>query len=245
MKRLLGSKTVSIQEKNKEEDKHDTDIDIIMLEEYLENREKNIFSILPEDFTLLKTTFDKFKIPYLNAPDEAEALCNYLVINGLADATFSLDSDCIAYKVPILINDLNTVTGICKVITYSKLCEELELTPEELTLFCCILGTDYNRHTKMVKGVGPVTAIKMIKKWKTYEALKINEKKFQLEEDGLRYSKCLELFNLSYPQFTAVPIWDNNIDVDDIVNFLYSNQLYCDKDKLISLWKPPKIIFTE
>jgi len=243
MKRLLRPPKETKEEEFKIGD--DIEIDVDMINTYLEGREKNIFNITSEDLTLLKTLLNKFKIPYFEAPDEAEALANYLVKTGLADATFSLDSDCIAYQVPVLINELDVYTGICRVVYFDDLCEQLELTPDEVRLLCISLGCDYSRHTKTIKGVGPVTAHKMIKKWKTYEGLKKNEKKFQVEDDGLRHDKCVELFSLKYPAITSVPIWDLRIDIEEITDWLTANHLYCDKAKLKQYWKPPPIVFAD
>ena len=222
----------------------DIEINVDMVEEYLIKREKNIFSIEPEDIALLKELFDKFKIPYIQAEDEAEACCNDLVKRGLADATFSLDSDCVAYQVPVLINDLNVNTGMCTVIYFSKLCELFELKPDEVTLFCCLCKTDYNRHTA-IKGIGPVTALKLVKQWRTYEEIKKQDKRFQVADDGYRYKRNIELFSLTYPKITSVPIWDLRIDTEEITDWLKDHKLYYDPAKLKSLWKPPTIMFAE
>ena len=223
----------------------DIDIDIDIIQNYLDNRERNIFSILPEDLNLLKTLFDKFKIPYFQAPDEAEALCCYLVKAKLADATFSLDSDCIAYQVPVIINDLDVKTGICRVIYFDKLCEELELDSDEITTMLILCRCDYNRWTSAIKGIGPVSAHKIVKKWHTYDEIKKNDKRFQIEDDGYRYNRCVELFNLQYPDIKQVPSWDLRINIDNITDWLTSNNFYCDKAKIKTFWNPPKIIFDD
>lgn len=223
------------------------DIEIIPeeIETYLDGREKNIFSVTKEDTALLKSMFDVFKIPYIQADDEAEATCNALVKEGLADVTFSLDSDCIAYQVPLIIKDLNISTGICKVINFSKICDELELTPDEVTMFCIICRCDYNRHTVTLKGVGPVEALKLVRKYKTWDALITGDPRFQKHGDEYHYEKCVELFSLAYPDIKHVPVWDLRIDLDDIEAFMRANNLACDRAKIRSLWAPPKIIFAD
>jgi intein/homing endonuclease len=171
--------------------------------------------------------------------------CNYLVKNGLADATFSLDSDCVAYQVPVLINDVDISTGMCRVVYFKDLCEALELEPSEVTLFCILCGCDYNRHTKLLDKVGPVTALKMVKKQKTYAALQENEEKFKLPEDGLRHDRCVELFNLQYPEIKEVPWWDIRLDFEALGDFLREKHLFCDMSKIKRYWSPPKIVFAE
>jgi 5'-3' exonuclease len=218
------------------------EIDDDTIEEYIANRESNIFDITPEDINILKELLTTFKIPFLQAEDEAEALANYLVIEKLAYATFSLDSDCIAYKTPIVITDIDTSTGICSVIYFDQLCEELELEPDQVTLLCILSGVDYNRWTKL-KGIGPVTAYKMIKKHNTFEDIKKNEKLFKNNLDGLRYNRCLELFSLKYPEIKSLEYWDLNISIESIELFTNKYGLKVNKDKINKLWSPPKLIF--
>lgn len=238
------SKSLLRPDKNDAEVSDDIKIDIAALEDYLDSRERSQFSIDNDDIELLQQMFTLMKIPYINAPEEAESLANYLVKSGQADITFSLDSDCVAYQVPIIIKDIDTRTGICQVIRMDTLCEELDMTPDQVTLMCIIMSCDYNRHTKKVKGVGPVNAAKMVKKWGTYEEIKNNEKAFQIEDDGLRYYRCAELFNPDYPQFAGVSmVWDIDIDFEELEKFLRTHKLNSDMNKIKRLWTPPEIVF--
>lgn len=228
------------------EKEEDVIIDIKMLEDYVNFREKGRFDITSEDIDLLKSMLDVLKIPYVQAPDEAEALANYLVKQGMADATFSLDSDCMAYQVPMIIKDLDTKTGIFKIIDFSNLCTELDMSPDQFTLMCIIMSCDYNRHTKKIKGVGPVTAAKMVKKWNTYEEIKKNEKAFQIPDDGLRYDLCVELFNPSYPQFDSVNmVWDLDVDFDKAEEFFKSHKIPYSIEKIKQLWAPTELVFED
>jgi 5'-3' exonuclease len=233
----------------KEENDQDIEIDNEMIEAYIKRREKNNFDINSEDIILLQALFDKFKIPYIKAEHEAEALCNYLVKQGLADVTFSLDSDCVAYQTNIIINDMNILTGMCRVIYFDKLKDILDLTADEITLLCILSGCDYNRWTKNLRGIGIITAFKLIKNYKTLEKLeeenKLPRKDKENNDNGLRYERCVELFNLKYPNITQVHVWNLNIDIDEVIEFLTENKFNCDKEKIASLWKAPKIIFED
>jgi len=217
------------------------EIDIKKIKIHLTNRETNNVNIDEKDIILLKSLFDQFKIPYFQAKDEAEALCNYMVNNKLADATFSLDSDCVAYKVPILINDFDIETGMCQVIYFSDICKSLELKPDQVTLLLILCKCDYNRHTA-IKGIGPANALKMIKKWETYEQIKKNEKKFHVADDGYRVARCFELFNLAYPEINRVATWNYNIDIKNVCKWLKTNNIRFDKNRLIELWQPLQLV---
>ena len=217
--------------------------DGVKVEEYIQSLDKRNMSISSESIMTLKTIFDLFGVPYINAPSEAETLANYLVNKGLAYAVLSYDSDCIAYQTPIIINSIdNSLT--CTVIFRDKICKALELTPEQLTLFCIILGTDYNRHVKKVKGYGPVHALELIHRLSTYELIKQNEKAFQVEDDGLRYDRCVEIFSQSFPECKSLTYWSPDIDRNEIISFLEEKNVFFNHDNF-ELWKGTELVMVE
>lgn len=236
----------------KEEEKEETfsvdddiAIEVEAIEEVITNRERTHVGIEEGDVKLLKEVLTHFKIPYIQAPGEAESLASFLATSGQADAVFSIDSDCVAHKVPVFINNIDVATGTCQVIRYEKLLEELEFTPEQVTLFCILCGCDYNKHTK-VKGIGPAAAYRFIKKWGTFEEIKKNEKILQVEDDGVRYERCAELFSPKYPDFTKVDmVWDLDLDFETLEEFLKNNKITHNMDKIRNLWKPPSIKFED
>lgn len=217
------------------------------IEAELDSRERNLFAVKPEDIILLKDLLTVFKIPFFQAPDEAEALGCYLVKQGLADAIFSLDSDCIAYGPEIIINNIDLDSEECRILRHTEVCEALDLTPAELVSVCILCGTDYNRHVKNVTGIGPVKAIKLIQEYKTIEGIdkakKLTRHNKDDPETGLRYDRNIELFSLSYPDIKSVPIWDLRIDEKQISAFIKEHDLYCDMNEIKELWQPPKIVF--
>jgi 5'-3' exonuclease len=221
-------------------------IDANLIEKLIEQRDKNQFEITKEDINNLKAFLNVFKIPYLEAPDEAEALGCYLVNTKKAFAILSLDSDCMAYKTDRIINELNVSTGDCNVIFMEDLLTQLEFeTPEQVTDFCIICGNDYNRYSKAVSKVGPVNAKNLIIKFKSIEEIRKNDKRFQIENDGLLTERCRELFNLKYPNINNNLYWDTNINLNDVYDFFSKRKLMIDLDKVKTLWKPLTISFEE
>jgi 5'-3' exonuclease len=225
----------------------DVKIEPSKIEAEITGRERNLFTVAPEDIILLKNLLNVFKIPFFQAPDEAEALGCYLVKQGLADAIYSLDSDCIAYGPSMIINNIDIATGDCRILRHAEVCDALELTPSQLVDVCILCGTDYNRHVKNIKGVGPVRAVKIIQEYKTVEAAD-NAKKLPRDnkddpDTGLRYARNIELFSLSYPDIKTVPVWDLRIDTKEIEAFISKHELYCNMDEIKELWQPPKIHF--
>ena len=126
---------------------------------------------------------------------------------------------------------------------------EMNITPDELTLFCCMLGTDYNRHIKNIKGVGPVNALKLIKEYHSLDLIekenKLPRKDKENSDNGLIYNKCKELFSLTYPDIKDILYWDLRIDIEAIVSFLKTLGITTDTDRIKRLWVAPKIKFTE
>jgi len=138
------------------------------IEYAIEKLKAQTFSVTKEDFDLTRKLFDILKVPYINAPLEAETICSYLCKNGIVSAVLSKDSDVLAYGAPISISDIDTRTGECKIVEYSDILEELSLSPEQFLDFCIMCGTDYNKN---IFKVGPVKAYDLIKEHKTIDSI--------------------------------------------------------------------------
>ena len=110
-------------------------------------------------------------VPTLDAPSEAEAQCAAIARAGLVYGTATEDTDALTFGSPILIRHLSFSDQQSKnkpilVFTLSKILEKLQLTMAEFIDFCILCGCDY---CDRLKGVGPHTAYKLIKKHSTIE----------------------------------------------------------------------------
>jgi len=112
-------------------------------------------------------------IPCVQAPSEGEAQAAFIVSNGDADAVGSQDYDALLFGAPKLVRNL-TITGRRKLpgknvyvavkpemIALQSMLDALEITREQLVDIAILIGTDYNDG---IKGTGPKTALKLIKK---------------------------------------------------------------------------------
>ncbi|KAI5968270.1 FEN1 [Candida margitis] len=110
-----------------------------------------------------KKLLELMGIPYVNAPCEAEAQCAELARGGKVFAAASEDMDTLCYEPPYLLRHL-TFAEARKMpidqITYSEAMEGLNMPKEQFIDLCILLGCDY---CETIKGVGPVTAFKLIK----------------------------------------------------------------------------------
>ncbi|KAK7208313.1 FEN-1 endonuclease Rad2 [Myxozyma melibiosi] len=105
-------------------------------------------------------------VPYVDAPCEAEAQCAALAKAGKVFAAASEDMDTLCFSAPILLRHLTFSEQRKMPITeveLAKALEGLELSMPQFVDLCILLGCDY---LEPIKGVGPATAIKLIKEHK-------------------------------------------------------------------------------
>jgi flap endonuclease-1 len=126
-----------------------------------------------------KRLLDLMGIPWIQAPSEGEAQAAHLTKRGDADYCASQDYDSLLFGAPKLIRNV-TISGRRKLPGKSVLIEvvpevvELEnvlrkcgITHEQLVDVGILVGTDFNPDG--VKGLGPKTALKIIKEHGTLE----------------------------------------------------------------------------
>jgi len=120
-----------------------------------------------------KELLDLMGIPYIDAPSEAEAQASHMCrIDPKVYAVASQDYDSLLFGAPVLVRNV-TITGrrklpgknvyrevVPETIVLSDVLEELGMNREQLVEIGLLLGTDYNEG---VKGVGPKTAIDIVK----------------------------------------------------------------------------------
>jgi len=135
-------------------------------------------------------------LPVIQAPSEGEAQAAFLARRGDAYASGSQDFDSLLFGSPRLVRNLSIV-GRRKlpgrkeyvevepeIIFLDKLLEGLKITREQLIDIAILVGTDY---CEGVKGVGPKTALKLIKTHGSAEkALKALGKTLEVDPKQVR-----------------------------------------------------------
>ncbi|TIA92300.1 hypothetical protein E3P77_00844 [Wallemia ichthyophaga] len=102
-------------------------------------------------------------IPVIEAPSEAEAQCAELVRGGKVWAAGSEDMDTLTFGAPILLRHLTFSEQKKEPIShyyFEEALSGLAMEREQFTDLCILLGCDY---LDPVKGVGPSTALKLIR----------------------------------------------------------------------------------
>lgn len=102
----------------------------------------------------------------LLAEGEAEQTMAVMVKEGLVDYAYSEDSDLIALQCPRVIRKVSGGSTMYELFEFEKLAELSKMSPQEITEWCILCGTDYNRSPV---GVAAKTALKLIKQFKNLE----------------------------------------------------------------------------
>jgi len=137
-------------------------------------------------------------IPWLQAPSEGEAQAAHLTIKGDTNFCASQDYDSLLFGAPMLIRNV-TISGrrklpkkdvyidvVPETVELNQVLKELGITREQLVDIGILVGTDFN--PEGVKGMGPKTALKLIKEHGALEnALPhIKDAEFPVEPQRIR-----------------------------------------------------------
>ena len=127
-----------------------------------------------------KRLLDLLGVPWVQAPSEGEAQAAYMTAKGDVWASNSKDYDSLLFGASRLVRFL-TISGeewlpskgrarklIPELIDLEEFLEHLELTRRQLIDLSILVGTDFN---KGLKGIGPKTALKLIRKHRSIEDL--------------------------------------------------------------------------
>jgi flap endonuclease-1 len=128
-------------------------------------------------------------IPWVQAPEEGEAQSAYMTATGDVTYTVSQDYDSLLFGTPRLLRNL-IVSGKRRMygkyvsiyperLFLEKILTGLEMTQVELIAVALLIGTDYNNG---VMGVGPKTAMKIVREGKFAECITESENTTEPEE---------------------------------------------------------------
>ena len=213
-------------------------------------------------------------ISYLYADGEAEKLCVYLCNSGNTggacspnsltlsscashvDAVLTEDTDVLAYKCNLFLSKINITQSTVVAIKFQNIIKSLDISDSEFLDMCIMCGCDYNHN---VKGLGSITAFKLIKKYKNLEKIEQCESKYNLTP--LNYKVCRELFSFNVRPLTKVSAvgstafgvnnfkstvpYDNPIDFDGLEKFLSNHRCLISIKYIKQYWEPTKLIFDD
>jgi 5'-3' exonuclease len=211
--------------------------DISLAKSKLETMKGMLITITPEDIQLTRDLFDIMKIPYYQAPGEAENFCSHLCVYQKVDAVLSEDTDVIAYGTPTFMTKIDTLNDTVVEITYNKILEETGMTMETFTDLCIMCECDYNSNIYLI---GPEKSYNFLKNYGNIESVLQNLKTLKNKDGGpkytdemflpLKYERCREMFTTSplefYVTYCDVP------DFNAIQEFFFKNSIRYSIEKL-------------
>jgi len=166
-------------------------------------------------------------IPWIQAPSEGEAQAAHLARKNHTNFCASQDYDSLLFGAPILLRNV-TISGrrklpgkpvyidvVPEVVELEKTLKTLEITHEQLVDIGILIGTDYSPDG--VKGIGPKTALKLIKEHGTLEKVletTLKSVKFPVDPQKIReiflHPKVREDYKLEWRE----------PNIEGVVNFL-------------------------
>lgn len=197
-----------------------------------------------------KELLDSMGIPYIQAPSEGEAQAAWMNREGKVYAVGSQDYDALVFNCKRLVKNLG-ITGKRKVqgkdvykkvvpelLETEKVLEDLGIKHEKLIWISILIGTDFNPGG--IKGIGPKTALDLIKKYDSFDSL-LGDDKVEWEHENSP-EKILK-FLKEPPIDKEVSFRFENPDEDKIRDFLCEKHDFSEKrvnsslEKLISSMK--------
>jgi len=145
-----------------------------------------------------KRLLTQMGVPWVQAPSEGEAQAAHLAKKGDTNYCASQDYDSLLFGAPTLLRNV-TISGrrklprkpvyvevVPEIIELDQLLKELNVTREQLIDIGILVGTDFN--PEGVKGIGPKTALKLIKQHGSLDKLlpTLKEAEFPAEPQRIR-----------------------------------------------------------
>jgi flap endonuclease-1 len=173
-----------------------------------------------------KRLLEGLGVPWVQAPSEGEAQAAQMAARGDVWAAASQDHDSLLFGAPRMVKNL-TISGRRKlpgrqayvevepeILSLEEVLSDLGLTREQLVEVGILVGTDYNPDG--VKGIGPKTALKLIKELGDLKSVVAKTPDVQLPGN---VSKIREFFMMPKVTSDYTLTW-REPNADEVVNFL-------------------------
>lgn len=132
--------------------------------------------ITPQMMEEIHTLLRIMGIPYLIAPEEAEAQCAELELQGLCDGIITDDSDCFLFGGKRVYKNMFMDKQMTESFTMGDIERSLHLERGDLIELAVMLGSDY---TLGLKGVGKVMAMEILGEFGTLTNFKVWWEQYQ------------------------------------------------------------------
>tara|TARA_Y100000768_G_scaffold388772_1_gene387022 strand:- start:392 stop:1393 length:1002 start_codon:yes stop_codon:yes gene_type:complete len=191
--------------------------------------EKYTVRITKEIIDDVKTLLNFMGVPYIHpAEGEGEAFASELCRVGYVDYVLTEDMDTMAYACPKLIRNCVDKSlkrkDIVSIFDYQKMIDGLELSHEQFLDFCILCGCDY---CPVVPKIGNITAMKLIKNYKTIENIIENtSSKYTFPENYLKMVNDAKInFNIFKDKINidSLNLNTSEINIEGLKNYLIND----------------------
>ena len=152
----------------------------------IRNIEKNILVVKKFHSDQVMEFLDSLGLPYIKAYSESEETCAFLQRNGYTDYVVTEDTDALTFGATKVIFGQ-------KLYSLDKVLKGIDINFDQFIDLCILCGCDY---TGTIPKVGPVNALKMIKKFGSIDF-------FENVPETFEYQMARDLFkqneNYTYP----------------------------------------------
>jgi len=201
--------------------------------------EKGSIRIKKEYIDDLKLLFDAMGVSYIHADGEAEAYASELCRLGFVDGVVTEDMDTLSYGCPLLIRGCIDKSikrpEVCSTFNFERILLDFKMTHDEFIDMCILCGCDY---CPTIPKVGPVTAKKIIHKYKTIENY-IKHENIDHDEFKSKYEASRGLFKVFQGKIDLndLPIHSSVYDSEKLYHYLVHDCSMNDKRVNNSLQK--------
>ena len=136
----------------------------------INRKKKNNIYITRKSIENCKRLFELFGIAYIVADGEAENLCSQLSYSGIVDGCISEDMDVLPNGGKKLLRNYASYKKEIEEYDLDIILEDLQLTHDEFIDLCILCECDYTNKIT-IRGIGPLTALKLIRKDKNIETI--------------------------------------------------------------------------
>lgn len=170
------------------------------LEEQMNALKKKFVYMNKIKINKIKQLFDYYGMTYFDAPGEADQLCAWLVINKLAWACLSDDTDLFVYGCNRVLRYFSLINHSAVLYDYENILKELKVHHDAFKEICVLSGSDYCAGV----GAGSLNIIKIMQLYKNYSSCKVDitfcdwlgiNSKIQIDRDLL--SKIKGIFDIT------------------------------------------------
>ena len=167
----------------------------------LEKLEKNNLNVSRIHSNEVMEMLKVLGLPFFKAIGEAEEYCAFLQKNGIVDYVLSEDTDSLTFGATKVLFSIPKNKNKYLLCDAKILLKDLGLNENEFIDFCILSGCDY---TCTIPKIGPVSALKIIKKYRTIDSFILDNTKYSIPEN-FNYSLSRELFIQNIHYIHSIP----------------------------------------